>query len=135
MGSSHFEFAYYFISMGSHMKALLLLVLFSWMQLASADESTRQKLSAALVSGSPWGFTNIHVSETEQWRLSADGSLEMMSSYDSGVWSKQPFTENDTIVRPSRAGGNTITYYLDKDGNAAAVHSKNASVFKSMAAK
>lgn len=114
---------------------LLLLVLTSWMQVGFSDENTRQKLSAALVSGSPWSFSNIHVSETEHWRLSKDGSLETMSSYAPEVWIKQQFSDNDTIVRPSRAGGNTITYYLDKDGNVAAVHSKNPSIFKSIGSK
>jgi hypothetical protein len=114
------------------MKSVLLLVLVSWMQGVLADDEKRQMLSAALIAGSPWSFSNVHVSETEYWRRSADGSLETMSSYAPDVWVKQQFTEKDTIVRPSRAGGNTITYSLDKDGNAVAIHSKNPSVFKSM---
>lgn len=117
------------------MKSVLLLVLVFWMQIVFADEEKRQMLSAALIAGSPWSFSNVHVSETEYWRLSADGYLETMSSYVPDVWVKQQFTENDTIIRPSRAGGNTITYFLDKDGNAAAIHSKNPSVFKSLKAQ
>lgn len=117
------------------MKPILLLFFIFWTEIVSGDDITRNKLSAALVAGSPWSFSNLHVSEIEHWRLSEDGSLETMSSYAPNVWIKQTFTESDTIVRPSRAGGNTITYYLDKDGNAAAIHSKNPSVFKSMASK
>jgi hypothetical protein len=117
------------------MKPILLLVFIFWTQIVSGDETARNKLSTALVTGSPWSFSNLHVSEIEHWRISEDGSLETMSSYAPNVWIKQTFTDSDTIVRPSRAGGNTITYYLDNDGNAAAVHSKNPSVFKSVASK
>nr|WP_295130726.1 hypothetical protein [uncultured Roseateles sp.] len=114
------------------MRSICLLILLLFSQLAVADENTRLKLSAALIAGSPWSFSNRHVSETESWRRAQDGSLEYMSSYASGVWVKQVFEANDTLVRSSRAGGNTITYYLDSDGNAAATHSKNLSVFKSI---
>jgi hypothetical protein len=117
------------------MRSICLLALIFFSQLAVADAITRQKLADALIAGSPWSFSNKHVSETENWRRSEDGSLEYMSSYASGDWIKQNFEANDTIVRSSRAGGNTITYYLDKDGNAAAVHSKNPSVFKSINSK
>jgi len=117
------------------MKWVCLLVGLFWVQAVSADEAVRKKLTAALVAGSPWSFSNIHVSEIEHWRIAADGSLEYMSSDSPNVWSKQTFTAEDTIVRSSRAGGNTITYYLDKDGKARAAHSKNPSLFESIRSK
>jgi hypothetical protein len=117
------------------MKSIVFLILISCTQIVSADENTRQKLSETLISGSPWSFSNKHVSETQHWRLTADGILETMSSYVPDVWIPEAFTKDDTIIHPSRAGGNTITYSLDKDGNVSAVHSKNQSIFKSMRLK
>jgi len=117
------------------MKAVLLLVLVFWMQFSFADERARKKLSDALVAGSPWNFSNKHVNEVQQWRFSAEGNLETMSSYAPGIWLIERFTDADTIVHPSRAGGNTITYSLDEAGNVLATHSKNPSTFKSMSPK
>ncbi len=99
---------------------------------ASADDMARTKLAEALIAGSPWRFSNKHVSEVQQWRRGVDGSLERESSYAPGRWNQVVFSDVDNIVLASRAGGNTITYRLDKDGNAIAVHSKNASSFESL---
>lgn len=117
------------------MRSVIFLVLMFFSQLSVSDESIRLKLSSALIAGSPWSFSNKHVSEVETWRRADDGGLEYMSSYAPGVWIRQVFEGNDTLVRSSRAGGNTVTYYLDNDGNAAAIHSKNPSVFKSIQSK
>lgn len=99
---------------------------------ASADDMARTKLAEALIAGSPWRFSNKHVSEIQQWRRGADGHLEGESSYTPGRWNQEVFTDADTLVHASRAGGNTITYRLDSNGNAVAVHSKNASQFVSL---
>ena len=55
-----------------------------------------------------------------------------MSSQSPNVWLIEEYTTDQRIVHPSTAGGNTVTYFLDKDGNATAVHSKNPSEFKSI---
>ena len=109
----------------------LLLVVFTT-EPALADETARIQLEQALIDGSPWRFSNKHVSEIQQWRRGADGRLEGESSYAPGQWNQEVFTAADTLVHASRSGGNTITYRLDKDGNAIAVHSKNPSLFVSL---
>jgi len=42
-----------------------------------------------------------------------------MSSHRPDVWTVEEFTADDTLVRPSTAGGNTVTFYLDEHGQAA----------------
>lgn len=101
-------------------------------QYCIADDMKRSMLGKALVDGSPWSFTNKHVSLLLQWRYTPEGKLESMSSYRPDVWTVEEFTAEDTIIHPSTAGNNTYTFFLDKEGRASAVHSKNPSVFKSV---
>lgn len=89
-------------------------------------------LAKALVNGSPWRFTNKHVNLIQTWRFTAEGKLEHLSSHAPNVWLLEQITADQTIVHPSTAGGNTVTYSLDAAGNAIARHSKNPSEFKSI---
>lgn len=112
--------------------ALIVGVVTAVPQYGFAQEATRELLAKALVKGSPWSFSNQHVNFIQTWRFSSEGKLERMTSYQPDVWVVEKFTADNTIVHPSLAGGNTVTYSLDKEGRAAAVHSKNYSVFKSL---
>ena len=84
-----------------------------------ADEARRDMLKKSLVEKSPWNFSNQDVYLVLQWRTSPEGKLEPMYSHRPDVWTVEEFTADDTLVRPSTAGGNTVTFYLDEHGQAA----------------
>lgn len=115
--------------------AFLLMAMAATLLPLSSSGQVNDALANALVNGSPWRFTNKHVNLIQTWRYSPDGKLEHMSSHAPSIWLVEEITADQRIVHPSTAGGNTVTYYLDKDGKAKALHSKNPSDFISIKAE
>lgn len=97
---------------------------------AFAQESAPLPIAKKLVDGSPWRFSTRYENTLHEFRLTNDGKLQRMSSGDPGVWLDVTVSANQTIDYKT-TNGHIITFHLDRNGNAAATHSKHPSQFRS----
>jgi hypothetical protein len=96
------------------MRTVLLSLLFVISFSAFSQRALDEDLATKLVAGSPWRFTTPYENSTYEFRKTADGKLQRMSSSSPGVWVDLEVTDKSVYFRT--VNGHTVTFTLDRNG-------------------